>query len=159
MTIGPDPITRTDAMSSRLGIGDPPSGLRGLAVPGFEQVGEAIEEVAGVVWARRRLRVVLDGERLRPAGAVEQPEPLDDAVVQADVADLGRAERRRRRAVEGRVDSEAVVVRGDLDLAGRPVHDRLVDAAVAVLQLVGREAERAPEQLVAEADAEVGDAA
>jgi hypothetical protein len=35
---------------------------------------------------------------------------------------------------------------------------RLVDAAVAVLQLVGAEAERAAEELVAEADAEVGQA-
>ena len=46
-------------------------------------------------------------------------------------------------ASSGRVDREAVVVRGDLDLAGGAVHDRLVDAAVAVLELVGAEA-RAP---------------
>ena len=59
-------------------------------------------------------------------------------------------------ALERGVDGEAVVVGGDLDLAGGAVHDRLVDAAVAVLQLVGAEAERAAEELVAEADAEVG---
>ncbi len=68
---------------------------------------------------------------------------------------LGDAVRRGRGRVEGRVDREAVVVRGDLDLAGGAVHHRLVDAAVAVLQLVGAEAERAAEELVAEADAEV----
>ena len=63
------------------------------------------------------------------------------------------------RPVQGRVDREAVVVRGDLDLAGGAVHHRLVDAAVAVLELVGAEAQRAAEELVAEADPEVGDLA
>ena len=59
--------------------------------------------------------------------------------------------------VERGVDREAVVVRGDLDLAGGAVHHRLVDAAVAVVQLVGAEAERPAEELVAEADPEVGE--
>ena len=57
----------------------------------------------------------------------------------------------------GASDGEAVVVRGHLDLAGGAVHDGLVDAAVAVLELVGAEPERPAEQLVAEADPEVGD--
>ncbi len=61
-------------------------------------------------------------------------------------------------AVQRRVDGEPVVVGRDLDLARRAVHDGLVDAAVAVLQLVGAEAEGPPEQLVAEADAEERDA-
>ena len=47
-----------------------------------------------------------------------------------------------------------MVVGGDLDLAGGQILDRLVDAAVAELELVGAEAECAAEQLVAEADAE-----
>ena len=59
-------------------------------------------------------------------------------------------------ALQRRVDGEPVVVRGDLDLARRTVHHRLVDAAVAVLELEGAEPERAAEQLVAEADPEVG---
>ncbi len=54
------------------------------------------------------------------------------------------------------LDGEAVVVGGDLDLAGGAVQDRLVDPAVAVGELVGAEAQRAAEELVAEADAEVG---
>ena len=54
----------------------------------------------------------------------------------------------------GRVDREAVVVRGDLDPPGRAVLHRLVDAAVAVAQLVGAQPERPAEHLVAEADAE-----
>ena len=56
-----------------------------------------------------------------------------------------------------RVDGEAVVLRGDLDLAGGVVHHRLVDAAVAEAQLVGAEAQRPAEDLVAEADAEQRD--
>lgn len=97
-----------------------------------------------------RLGVVLDAE----GRLVEQLEAFDDVVVQADVGDLGAAVGGLGDLVEGRVDGEAVVVRGDLDLAGGAVLDRLVDAAVAVLQLVGAEAERAAQDLVAEADAE-----
>ena len=67
------------------------------------------------------------------------------------------AVRRLGGRVERRVDREPVVVSGHLDLAGGAVHDGLVDAAVAVLELVGAEPERPAEQLVAEADPEVGD--
>ncbi len=65
---------------------------------------------------------------------------LDAVVVEVDVRDLdlgGQALGAHR---------EAVVVRGDLDLAGVPVLDGLVAAAVAEAQLVGRAAEGAPEQ-------------
>ena len=62
------------------------------------------------------------------------------------------------RGVDGladrRVNREAVIVRGDLHLAGGQVLDGLVDAAMAELELVGAEAECAAEQLIAEADAE-----
>ena len=47
-----------------------------------------------------------------------------------------------------------MVVRGDFDFAGGHILDRLVDAAVAEFELVRAEAERAAQQLVAEADAE-----
>src|SRR6266571_4361163 len=43
--------------------------------------------------ARRGLRVELDAER----GCVQQPDALDHAVVEIDVADLGAAERRVKR--------------------------------------------------------------
>ena len=56
--------------------------------------------------------------------------------------------------VEGRVHREAVVVRGDLDLAGGAVHHRLVDAPVVVRELEVPN-QRPAEELVAEADAEV----
>src|SRR5690606_33269597 len=60
-------------------------------------------------------------------------------------------------AVERRLDGEPVVVGGDLHFAGPYVLDGLVDAAMAVAQLVGGQAERPAEELVAEADAEERD--
>src|SRR5690606_11728310 len=81
-------------------------------------------------------------------------QPFDDTVVEADVGDLGAAVGGVGDAVGGRVHGEAVVVRGHLDLPGRPVHDRLVDAAVAVLELERAEAQGAAEDRVAEADPE-----
>ena len=75
-------------------------------------------------------------------------EALDGPVVEVDVRELGAAAER----VD--VDGEAVVLRGDLDLAGGQIHDRLVAAVVAELELVGAAAEREPEDLVPEADAE-----
>ena len=56
----------------------------------------------------------------------------------------------RRRAV----DREAVVHRGDLDLAGGEVLHRMVGAVVALVHLHGLRADRDAEHLVAEADAE-----
>jgi polyhydroxyalkanoate synthesis regulator phasin len=72
------------------------------------------------------------------------------------VADLDAAEAlgRVELALDGRVHREAVVLRRDLDAAGQLVEHRLVDAAVAEGQLVRAEAERAAQELVAEADAE-----
>src|SRR5437868_12707834 len=136
MTIGPEPMTRMDLMSLRLGTG--------------HDLTELVEQVGGVVGTGGGLGVVLHAE----GPAVEQPQALDALVVEVDVADLGPAVGGVERRVEGGLDREAVVVRGDLDLTGAQVLDRLVHAAVAVAELVGRQAERAAEELVAEADAE-----
>ena len=51
-------------------------------------------------------------------------------------------------------DREAVVLAGDLDLAGGQVLDRVVGAVMAEGHLLGAPAQRQPEHLVAEADAE-----
>ena len=85
MTIGPDPMTRTllDVVAPR--HQRPPAG---------HEVDETVEEVGGVVRAGRGLGVVLDAERR----LLEQREPLDDVVVEADVGDAGRAEGRVERA-------------------------------------------------------------
>ena len=136
-----------DLRSSRLGIRHLPCAVH--------QVDEPVEEIGRIVRAGRRLRVVLHAERR----LVEQRQPFDDLVVEADVGDAARTVRRLERALDRGVDREAVVVAGDLDLAGREVLHRLVDAAVAVLELVGAETQCATEDLVAEADAEVRDLA
>ncbi len=119
-----------------------------------DHVAEPVEEVVRVVRAGRRFGVVLHAER----GDVEAVEALDDVVVEVDVAHLDPPEALARVAhpIDGGVDREAVVVRGDLDAARGPVEHGLVDAPVTEGQLVGAESERAAEQLVAEADSEVG---
>ncbi len=122
---------------------------------------EAVEQVQAVVRAGAGLGVVLDGA----AGHVEQLEALDGAVVEVDVRERGGAEvrlpahrlvavdRARAAGPEGR---EAVVLRGDLDAPGLQVRDGMVGAVVAEGQLEGLEADRAAQQLVAEADAPHG---
>ena len=66
--------------------------LRHACPPQFarrvDQLDEPVKEVVGVVRAGRGLRVVLHRER----GYVQRAQPLDDVVVEADVAHLDRAE-------------------------------------------------------------------
>ena len=64
----------------------------------------------------------------------------------------------RQSWLSGEGGGEAVVVAGDVDPAGHEVQHRLVEAAVAVAELVGTQAERPGEDLAAQADAEHGDA-
>ena len=52
------------------------------------------------------------------------------------------------------IDREAVIHRGDLDLAGREILDRMVGAVMALVHFHGPAAERDAEHLMAEADAE-----
>ena len=159
MRIGPEPITITCWMSVRLGIRllsravlhDGSRADGGPAVPGgLHQVHEALEQRRRVVRAGRGLRVELDAERRR----VGQPQALHHVVVEADVADLHRPVGGVGGPVERGVDGEAVVVAGDPHRAADPVQHRLVEPAVAEAQLVGAQAQRAAEDLVAEADAE-----
>ena len=94
-------------------------------------------------------------------GTSSSAQPLDGAVVEVDVGQLGGAEvglpadrlvaLDRRRAV-GAEHGEAVVLAGDLGPAGGQVLDRVVGAVVAERQLVGLKPDRAAQQLVAEAD-------
>src|SRR5690606_22798811 len=177
MTIGPEPITSTDERSVRRGmvvyspVSDrgadgvatvarwarrwsaerSGSGARGRAgVPGGgHHLDEGVEQVGGVVRTGGGLGVELDAER----GAVQQSQPLDHVVVEADVADLGAAVRGVERAVEVGADREAVVLAGDVDASGAGVADRLVDPAVAEGQLVGLQSQGPSQDLVAEADA------
>src|SRR3954453_10281727 len=105
MTIGPEPITSTWWMSSRLGT---------VLLP--HQVDEPLEQRRGVVRPGRGLRGELDAERRELAAA----QPLDDLVVEAHVADLDPPVGGVGRPVERRVDGEAVVVAGHTGRAPAP---------------------------------------
>src|SRR3954453_9123141 len=99
MTIGPEPMTSTDDRSVL-------RGTRGFLARGH-QVGEAVEQVPRVVRAGSGLGVVLH----REGRDVVSAQPLGDPVVEADVADLGGAERRLEPAAVLRtLHREAVVV-------------------------------------------------
>src|SRR3954451_4075372 len=109
MMIGPAPITRMEEMSLRLGTR---SG-------GAENVlAEALEQIGAVHRTRRSLRMVLD----REYRAIPQPDALDRAVEQRAVGDLDLF----GQPVVG--DREAMILAGDLDLAGGQVLDRVVGA-------------------------------
>ena len=105
---------------------------------------EPPEQIVAVARARARLGMVLHGKR-RPIGAGQ---PLVRAVEQRHMRHL-RSRRQRLR-----IDGKAVVLAGDLHLAGRQILHRLVGAAMAALHLVGLRPQRQRQQLVAEADAE-----
>ena len=102
----------------------------------------------------RCLGVVLHAERR----AIEQTQTFDNIVIEAHMAHLGATVGGVEGAIAWGVDRETVIVSRDLYLAGAKVHDRLIDAAVAVAQLVGTKPERTTENLVAEADTEYRDA-
>ena len=135
MMIGPEPITSTDFDVGRASASQ--ASLRGSDHRGRQNRSNRYAASCGPAAASGWY---CTEKRLQPPVGVAQLEPLDDVVVEADVADRGDAVRRLRRRVERGVDREPVVVRGHLDLAGGAVHHRLVDAAVAVLELVGAEA-------------------
>src|SRR5688572_14808715 len=100
---------------------------------------DPVEEGDGVVRSGRGLGVEL--ERLEAVAA----EPFDGAVVERDMADLGRVARRHR---------EAVILRRHEDALRTGDADGMVGAAVAEGELERLQAEREPDELVAEADAE-----
>ena len=98
-----------------------------LSAASSHELAEPLEQVQRVVGARGGLRVVLHAE----GASVRRVEAFAGAVVQVHV---GRA-RVTREGVD--VHHEAVVLRGDLDAAGGQIFDRLVQPAVAELELVG----------------------
>src|SRR5262249_4398772 len=93
--------------------------------PGFHHLDEAAEEIARVVRAGRRLRMILH----REGGLTLDRQALDGAIVQVHVCHLGAVAERVH------VDHEAVILRRDLDLAGGEVLHRLVAAVMPELEL------------------------
>src|SRR5260370_40905156 len=79
---------------------------------------------------------------------VPELQPFVAAVEQRDMRDLGGWRQRLRQ------HAEAVVLAGDLDLAGDQVLHRMIGAAVADRHLARLAAERQRQELVAEAYAE-----
>src|SRR5258707_3418826 len=120
----------------------------GSAAGHVDEVRESLEQVERVVRARCGLGVVLNGERLELGNGEAFARLVVEVHVRGLRAPLERSE----------IDGEAVVLRGDLDLAGGLVEHRLVDAAMAELELVRGGAEGEAEKLVPEADAEEGSA-
>src|SRR5262249_27581524 len=105
---------------------------------------EPVEQVVAVARTGRGFRVILDREHR----LVLERDAAVRAVEQRYMRLLGV---RRQR---GAVDREAVVHRGDLDLAGGEVLHRMVRAVVTLMHLHGLAAEREAEHLVAQAYAE-----
>src|SRR3954463_4991943 len=136
MTIGPEPSTSILCRSF----------LRGT----IELRPEVVEQPERVVRPRASLRVVLDAGRRD----VEQPEPLDGAVIEVHVRELGGAEVGLDLPPDLPGDREAVVLRRDRDPPRREVLDRVVRAAVAERELERVEPGRTGQQLMAEADPE-----
>src|SRR5208283_3247797 len=95
---------------------------------------EIVEEVLAVVRAGGGLGVVLHAEDRQAL----VPQALEGLIVEVDMAQLDVGWE------SGGVDREAMILGGDLDLAGRYVPDRMVGAAVAELELEGLATEACP---------------
>ena len=134
MTIGPAPMMRIGVNVGAFGHGQARVHHRD----------EAREQICAVGRAGAGLGVVLHGKRRRAGQAMPSLLP-SNRLMCVTVTPSGS---------DCLVDREAVVLAGDLDLAGGQVLDRLVGAAMAARQLVGPPAQRERQQLMAEADAE-----
>ena len=105
------------------------------------------------------LGVVLNGR----AGNIKQRQPLNGSVIEIHVAQLGGTEVGLPadrfvgfdpQSPVGRGDSEAVVLRGDLDLPCAQILNRVVHAAMAERQLEGFKAQGPAAKLMAKANSE-----
>src|SRR5438105_1228116 len=131
MTIGPAPMISMLSISLRLGIS-------------AHQRDEAFEQVMAVLRTRARLGVVLNRENR----LVEHPQAFIGLVEERE---MGRHDEWRQTLG---VHDKAVVLTGNLDLAGTQILHRVVCTAVPARHLEGPATERDREQLVAEANAE-----
>src|SRR5947209_1206509 len=117
---------------------------RKLFLPLFHHFAKVSEEIVRIVRPGTCLRVILNAEhRIRLVLQTRQC-----LVVQVSVCLLNVLRKRVR------IDIEVVILSRNLDLACLVIHDRVIAAMVAELQLVGLAAQRQPKDLVAETDSE-----
>lgn len=113
-----------------------------LAPPFTDQVGKAAEEIVGILWAGRCLRVMLDREN-GPAGDRQA------AIAAVEQGNVGFLDTFRQRVA---IDRETMVHGNYLDLAGGEILHRMVRAVMALMHLDGFRAECERQHLVTEAD-------
>ena len=86
-------------------------------LPGSHELGEAVEEIAGIVRAGGGLRMVLNGE-CHQVPISSQFKTLHDIVIETDMRNAGLAELGVDAPIQGGIHGEAMVVGGDLDPSG-----------------------------------------
>ena len=138
--MGPEPMTRILWISVRLGMGR-------LLFAGFHQTDKTVKQVCAVLRPRRTLRVILHAER-----AVFFTLHAFNRIVQNIDMRHGKL-----CLLEGiGINGVRVILRGDLDAAGRQIPYRMVAATMAELKLVGLCAISERQDLVSQADPEDG---
>src|SRR5260221_11909023 len=141
MTIGPAPMIRMDLMSVRLGM---LASRAGGCRPVVDQPHETLEKVVAVLRTGRGFRMVLH----RKDRLALDLQPLIGVVEQRDMRGRGPGGQALRQ------DAEAVILAGDLDLAGGEGLDRMIGAAMADLHLGGPAPKCQAKQVLAEAGPE-----
>lgn len=107
---------------------------------------ELIEEITAVMRTGRGFRVVLYGE----GRAIFQPDAFDGFIIEVDMCDL----RIGRIPDSYRINTEAMVLCGDLANAGHQVFDGMVKSPVSVVHLERRYTIGKGKQLMSQTDAE-----
>src|SRR5450755_4414522 len=117
--MGPEPMIIMRLRSVRFGMS---------ALVLLHDRGEIVEQVMGIVRARRGFGVVLNAENRFTA----MPQTFYRIVVQIQVRDF------HVRVLQGiGIDTEAVILRGDLYLPRSVVKNRMIRSMVAEFELVG----------------------
>ena len=130
------------ASSARLGHGEI-GGIRGTSLG--HRANEEIEQIARVMRSWRGFRVVLHAENR----LFEVSEPRHGPVIEVSVRDFGTG---GKQAVF--IDTESMILTGDLHPIGQEVANRLIGASMPEFQFPGRGTQRQGQKLVAQADSE-----
>ena len=114
-----------------------------------QKLGKVGESIVG---SRGGFGVILHGKQ----GELAVAHALDGAIVQVQMGDLERLGTRDRPGVSNH--REAMILRGDQDLAGAQITHRVIAPPVAVRELRGRAAEGEADELMTQTDSEGGQA-